>query len=431
MFLLPPQQPFLFMSLIPIGFREDTTNLEEVYIDSERHSVCFGQTGVGKSTYLANIAEHAIREGLGVTVIDPHGGIIESLLKRIPKWRTREVVLVNANKDRVAGVNIFSGGGTHDEKVGIVVDTFVKIFGSSFMFSSENVMRWACYAVLEGLPNPTLVDVKRFLKDKRFMKSVLSRVTNPNVLAEFAGYDTKEWEKKLVEQIAPVLNKLDQFLAHSLIRCLVGQKGKGVDFRKVLDRKQILLINLEGLGSRGAEMVGGFAFSQLFYASQRRADKSSIHTVVIDEAQKFISSPIDFVLAEARKFGLSLHLGTQILAALPVHIRESIFGNTGTSAVYRVGGVDAEILIKELASSLRPDFLQNLADYRALVRTLVYDEGRGAKRPVGPFLTRMHPPSQPRGDEQKKDVVIRESLKWFGKDRDFVLKKIDQELARL
>src|SRR5204863_2092279 len=134
--------------------------------------------------------------------------------------------------------------------------------------------------------------------------------------------------------------KLDQFLAHSLIRAIVGQRGKGVNLKTVLDRKQILLLNLEGLGNRGAEMVGGFAFSQLFFASQKRKDRQSTHTVVIDEAQKFISSPIDFVLAESRKHGLSLHLGTQIVAALPVNVQEAIFGNVATLAVYRVSGKD-------------------------------------------------------------------------------------------
>jgi hypothetical protein len=414
--------------LIPIGTREDTTNNEIVYIDPDRHSSCFGMTGVGKSTYLAALEEHSIRQGLGSMVIDPHGGIVDSALKRVPKSRTKDVILVNAQKDRVAGINIFEGDTSQDEKVAAVVDTFVKIFGSSFMFSSENVMRWACYAVLEGVQSPTLMDVKRFLKDKKFMKKVLSRVTNPNVLAEFEGYDTKDWERKRVEQIAPVLNKLDQFLAHSLIRCLVGQRGKGVDFKQVLDRKQILLINLEGLGNRGAEMVGGFAFSQLFFASQKRKDRKSIHTVVIDEAQKFISSPIDFVLAESRKFGLSLHLGTQIISALPLNIRESIFGNVATTAVYRVGGVDAEILIKELSTNQPAYRLQDLPDYRAFVRYLIYSQQKGAKHPVGPFLTRMNPPSDPKGDEQKRDVVIRESLKWFGRDREFILKKIDEEL---
>ena len=414
--------------LIPIGTREDTTNDEIVYIDDERHSACFGMTGVGKSTYLSTIVEQAIRSGRGVMVIDPHGGIVDAALKRIPKSRTKDVILVHAQKDRVAGINIFEGDASDDEKVAAIVDTFVKIFGTSFMFSSENVLRWACYAVLEGVQSPTLMDVKRFLKSKKFMAKVLSRVTNPNVLAEFEGYDTKDWERKRVEQIAPVLNKLDQFLAHSLIRCLVGQRGKGVDFKQVLDRKQILLINLEGLGNRGAEMVGGFAFSQLFFASQKRKDRKSIHMVVIDELQKFISSPIDFVLAESRKFGLSLHGGTQIVAALPVNIQEAIFGNVATTAIYRVSGKDAEILMKEMASSLRPDVLQNLADYRALVRYLVYSKQKGAKRPLGPFLTRMNPPSEPKGDEQKRDVVIRESLKWFGKDREFILKKIDEEL---
>lgn len=414
--------------LIPIGTNEDSVNHEIVCIDPDRHSSCFGMTGVGKSTYLAAIEENSIRQGMGSMVIDPHGGIVQAVLKRIPKSRTKDVILVDPQRDRVAGINFFEGAATNDEKVAAVVDTFVKIFGSSFMFSSENVMRWACYAVLEGCQSPTLMDVKRFLKDKKFMARVLSRVTNPNVLAEFEGYDTKDWERKRVEQIAPVLNKLDQFLAHSLIRAIVGQRGKGVNFKTVLDKKQILLLNLEGLGNRGAEMVGGFAFSQLFFASQKRKDRKSIHTVVIDEAQKFISSPIDFVLAESRKFGLSLHLGTQIISALPTNIREAIFGNVATTAVYRVGGVDAEILIKELSTNQPAYRLQDLPDYRAFVRYLAYSQQKDAKRPVGPILTRMNPPSEPKGDEQKRDVVIRQSLKTYGQDRQFILKKIDEEL---
>lgn len=413
--------------MIPIGTREDIPTPDIVSINPLRHSVCFGQTGVGKSTYLGHIAEWAIREGNGLTVIDPHGGIAEYLLKRIPRSRTKDVIYVNATKDKVAGINIFAGPGTNDEKVSAIVDTFIKIFGSSFMFSSENVLRWACYAVLET-PTPTLMTVKRFLKDKKFMRYVLQHCTNPNVLAEFEGYDSRDWERKRVEQVAPVLNKLDQFLANSLIRAVIGQTTKSFDFREVLDRKQILLINLEGLGNRGGEMIGGLAFSQLFFASLVRADRKSLHTVIIDEAQKFISSPIDFVLAESRKYGLSLHLGTQIVSALPVPIREAIFGNVGTSAIYRVSGVDAELLIKELSTDRQAHHLQDIPDYRAYVRTLVFDEQKQANRPTGPFLVRMHPPSSPRGDEQKKDLVIRESLNRFGKDRAYVLKKIDRSL---
>jgi len=416
------------MDRIPIGIREDTPTHEPISINPQRHSACFGQTGVGKSTYLCHIAEWAIREGNGLTVIDPHGGITDYLLKRIPRSRTKDVIYINANKDKVVGLNIFAGPGTNDEKVSAIVDTFIKIFGTSFMFSSENVLRWACYAVLE-LPSPTLLTVKRFLKEKKFMRYALSHCQNPNVLAEFDGYDTKEWERKRVEQVAPVLNKLDQFLANSLIRSVIGQTTKSFDFREVLDRKQILLINLEGLGTRGAEMIGGLAFSQLFFASQVRANRKNLHTVIIDEAQKFISSPIDFVLAESRKYGLSLHLGTQIVSALPIPIRESIFGNVGTSAIYRVSGVDAEILIKELSTNKQAQHLQDLADYRAYVRTLVFDDQKEAMRPTGPFLVRMNPPSNPRGDEQKRDVVIRESLQRFGQDREYVLRKIDRALA--
>ena len=419
---LPAMEP------IPIGTREDTTTHETFYLeDRRRHLVCWGMTGVGKSTLLQNIAEWNIREGLGCTVIDPHGSIVESLLTRIPKGRTRDVIYINPQLQRVIGVNIFAGVGTIDQKVSAVVDAFRKMFSDAWGYQSEQILRWSLYTILEG-HTPTFLTLGRLINDPAYRVKVTKKLKNKNAKAFFEHLDSKSMEKFRAERLAPLANKVDQFVTNELLQAVFGQTAEAFDFRDAIDTNKIILCNVSegGIGKQEAAILGGFIFSKLFFAGLSRQDihesQRKLHTIIVDEFQNFITAPIDYVLAESRKYGLYLGLGTQTAAALPVNIRTAIFGNVANNAVYRVGGQDAELLNKELSTNLPPYLLQDLPDYRAYIRKLVYFEKLDAMKPVGPFLVRMFPPSKKYGDEQEKEKVIYESLKRYGQDKAKILK---------
>jgi DNA helicase HerA-like ATPase len=49
-----------------------------------RHGWLLGKSGTGKSTLLRNIVVQAIRNDLGIAVIDPHGDLIFDILNYIP-----------------------------------------------------------------------------------------------------------------------------------------------------------------------------------------------------------------------------------------------------------------------------------------------------------------------------------------------------------
>src|SRR5437667_2814910 len=64
----------------------------EVSIDGQtrrKHLAIFGKSGVGKTTLIRNAAVADLHAGNGVTVIDPHGSLIEDLLQSIPRRRNR------------------------------------------------------------------------------------------------------------------------------------------------------------------------------------------------------------------------------------------------------------------------------------------------------------------------------------------------------
>ena len=75
---------------LPIGIKDDSIfeRDERLAIPSDarrKHMAVFGATGSGKSTLLRNMIAWGIASGLGVTVVDPHGGLIDIIDNHIPR----------------------------------------------------------------------------------------------------------------------------------------------------------------------------------------------------------------------------------------------------------------------------------------------------------------------------------------------------------
>jgi DNA helicase HerA-like ATPase len=57
-----------------------------------KHCTIFGKSGVGKTTLLRNMVLSDLRDDQGFTLIDPRGGLIEDVLRTIPRHRTNDVI---------------------------------------------------------------------------------------------------------------------------------------------------------------------------------------------------------------------------------------------------------------------------------------------------------------------------------------------------
>src|SRR5881398_446242 len=80
--------------------------------DRGKHCARFSKSGVGKTTRIHNMAVADIEAGNGLTVVDPHGSLIEDLLAAIPRHRTNDVIYLNpADPARVIGLNVLQSVG--------------------------------------------------------------------------------------------------------------------------------------------------------------------------------------------------------------------------------------------------------------------------------------------------------------------------------
>jgi len=123
-----------------------------------------------------------------------------------------------------------------------------------------------------------------------------------------------------------------------------------------------------------------------------------------------------FILAEARKYKLSLFLTHQYIDQVHEKIRSAIFGNVGTIISFRIGAGDATQIAKEFHPVFNEDDLINLPRYSMYLKLMI--DGATSQ----PFSAVTLPPKTV--TESFKEKVIALSRKKYGRERAEVEKGI-------
>lgn len=419
---------------LPLGYKTHAKDSQDVsYLIPEtrtRHTALFGKSGVGKTTLMRNMALWDIWNGSGVTAVDPHGQLIDELLEHIPRSRTNDVIYFKpADLARVASLNILEKVPRAYQPlvVSSIVSTFKALFPNGWGQQSEYLLTNFCFALIAQDEPTTLLDILRLITDSSYRERIFSNVQD-GVLQSFYRTYEHDWDDdQRAKASAPLLNKVSAFATNPLLRAVIGQPKSSFSFRDVMDEEKILLCDLSkgALGEDIASLLGSLITTKLYLASLSRQDIPEAHRIphyfYIDEVHNFTHGiDLSAILAEARKYRLSLTVATQTLAQLRRHNDEivaSIFGNCGTLASFRVSGDDAGILAKEFASDVIATQLENLPDYELYVRTLIYSEGSSALMASQAQRITAYPPFQNNKDAQDSQRVVRASFERYTQPR--------------
>lgn len=350
------------------NFRHNRTKFGIKTDDRRKHTYIIGKSGMGKSKLMEGFIEEDIQRGNGLAVIDPNGDLIYDVLKKIPDHRIDDVIILDpADHEFPVGFNpleLKDESMKHFVAQGFV-KTMEKMFGHSWGPRLEYILNYTVLALLE-YPDRTVLGIVRMLTDKDFRKKVVAEVKDPVVKkfwnVEFATYN----DRFASEAVAPILNKVGQFTASSLIRNMIGQPKGAFDLREAMDSKKIILINLSTgrLGEVNSGLMGGMIITKLQLAAMSRADTKPEDRVdfflYVDEFQHFATESFATILSEARKYKLSLTIANQYIAQMDEKVREAVFGNVGTMVAFKVGAVDAGFLEKELNPPFEVNDIINL-----------------------------------------------------------------------
>lgn len=338
-----------------------------------RHMHVIGATGTGKSSLLLKLITQDIEQGRGITVLDPHGDLIDEVIKHIPDERLKDVVLVDpADTEYPIGLNLLSAY-SDAEKIILSSDmvALFRRFSTSWGDQMTSVLANAIDAILESKNGGTLIDLRRLLVEPNFRNKFLQTVENPNILY----YWTNEFQLLPKNTVGPILTRLDTFLRPRIVRNMMAQK-EGLNFHEILNGQKILLVKLaQGLiGEDNSYLLGTLIVAKLHQAAQARQnlspDERTPFYFYIDEFQNFITPSMSAILSGARKYGLGLILAHQDLEQLvrrDTELANSVLSNPAIRVCFKCGDNDASKLEKGFSHFDSTD-LQSLSIGQAIVR---------------------------------------------------------------
>jgi len=350
--------------------------------DRTKHVYVIGKTGMGKSTLLENMAVQDIQNGEGMCIIDPHGKTADLLLEYVPKERINDVIYIAPfDVEHPISFNVLES--VDPDKRHLVVSglmsTFKKIWVDAWSARMEYILTNTLLALLEA-PNSTLLGVNKMLSEKEYRKEIVSYIKDPSVKAfwtkEFAGYT----ERMAAEAVPAIQNKVGQFTANPLIRNMIGQPQSSFDFRKAMDTRKIIIINLSKgrIGDENMKLLGGLLVTKIYLSAMSRADLTDRAMSImpnfylyVDEFQNFANESFADILSEARKYKLNLTIAHQYIEQMDEQVRAAVFGNVGTMIIFRVGATDAEVLEKELMPSFTAEDLVNLGFAQIYLKLMI------------------------------------------------------------
>ncbi len=395
--------------------------------DRQRHMYIIGKSGSGKTVFIQTLALQDIMRGEGVCVLDPHGDMIEWLLGHIPKSRIDDVVLFDpSDLDRPVGLNMLEVNqeSQQDMATSEMISIFYKLFppemiGPMFEHHMRNVM-------LTLMADPgnqgTIAEIPRMFSDNDFQKAWVAKVKNPVVRSYWENEVAKTSDFHKSEMLGYLISKVGRFVEDTMMRNIIGQQKSGFNFREIMDKKKILLVNLAKgkTGEVNSSLLGMIIVSKLQMAALARADmpeeERSDFYLYIDEFQNFITDSISTILSEARKYRLNLIVGHQYMGQLvkdgKTDIRDAILGNVGSTFVSRIGPEDAETLEKLYSPTFAGYDLINSDKYTWYAK-LIVDNTQ-----VKPFTLKTFPP--PKTDPKLAAAIKQLARLKYGRDRAIV-----------
>ena len=405
--------------------------------DRQRHFYIVGQTGVGKSWLLANMAIQDIKAGKGVCFIDPHD-TFEMILERIPPERVEDVIYFDPSlTDRPMGFNVMEC--EKEEQKDFVTSSIINlmyklydpyktgIVGPRFEHAIRNIM-----LTVMTEPGATFIEIVRALTDPSYVQMLLPKVTDPMVRRYWTDQiaQTNDFHKS--EVLDYIVSKFGRFITNTMMRNIIGQSTSSFNFRKAMDEGKILIINLAkgSIGEENSAFLGLVLIPKILIAAMSRQDTPEPlrkdFYLYVDEFQNFATQDFAVIMSEARKYHLNLIVGNQFISQMDDEIKNAVFGNVGSICSFRVGISDAGFLVNQFKPTFNEHDLLNLPVGNAYLKTMV----NGI--PQSPFSLNITADEVKKpGNKELAEMIKKLSSLKYGRPREIVESEIGKRAKPL
>lgn len=387
----------LFRGDIKLGLVQDFGKERELRItdqDLSCHAFVVGKTGTGKSTLLKSMIASAIEENnQAVFVLDPHGDLVEDLLRWMPAKQQQRVVHVDfSDLENPPGLNIFEVHSDAEREfvIGETDQMFLNMYGADIwgpriQDAYRNLATLLCLKQEGRGTLPDMLWMLESLEDDDKFEAFKRLATERRMFSTCLFLDQVRRKRygdgSLAELTAYFRAKFSPFSDSPYLKNILGQRHSTLDFRGFIKRKNVCLFNLAKgrMSSRYSSLLGTLLTTKLFHAALSSTEipfnRRPASVVFMDEFQNFVSPTLQDILSEARKFKLRLVLANQFLSQVnrrtaldkgQVDLLDAITGNVGSLIAFRLSLPDAERIQGEFGPPLEAQQIASLPNWHAI-----------------------------------------------------------------
>ena len=318
----------------------------------DKHSFIVGASGSGKSKLISlfvdRLSRTALKMNYRVVVIDPHDSIAPDFT------HIEDKQMVNFNKQ---STELFAGAESDITAATELTSTLFKsLLADQFNPKVDRTLRFSLF-VLFTAQNMTLDNLKRFLTDLEFRTQVVGHVSGyvPENIIKFFGADFNELRNKYYnEAILPVVSLVDEM---QMLPTLVGEGDLSLHKTIQDNFLTVFSLNKVSMGEKVVKTVAGLLIQQIFLLAQARAFNQKV-ILIIDEVSVIQNPALASILAEARKFNLSVILSQQYFGQVEKDLRDAIFANVFNYYAFKVSEEDARALEGNLNIELPKELVE-------------------------------------------------------------------------
>ena len=396
------------------------SNVQKLSISPEaalEHTIILGPTGSGKSTAMLNLILADINAGRSVLVLDPKADLVTNILERIPVSRADDVVVINPADDHPVGFNPLSLPGDSTLIADAILAVFKEIFSDNWGIRTQDVLS-AALMTLCATKDATLLWLPALLMDENFREKITKDIKDKIALKPFWDTFSNLRPAEREQWVAPVLNKVRQFLFRPGLRGILGQSDPKFQLTDLFYQRKIVLVPLNKgvIGAESAKLLGSLIIGLSWTLALSRAnippEKRHLVSLYIDELQDYLSLPTDLsdALAQARGLGVGITMAHQYRAQLPREIQAGVDANARNKIVFGLNASDARDI-----AAMAPDL--TMLDFMSLPRYHVYSNFMYYGRPTGWIQGKTCPPI--RMLHTAADISARSQIR-YGRPRDEV-----------
>jgi type IV secretory pathway TraG/TraD family ATPase VirD4 len=296
------------------------------------------------------------------------------MLEIVPEKRKDEVVVIDPSDHSPVGFNPFAFKNYRNKTLiaDAVLAVLKEIFAENWGIRSQDVLSGTLLTLAET-EDASLLWLPALLTNDSFRQKITDKITDKIGLKPFWEQFEAMKESERRQEIAPVLNKMRQFLFRPGLRNVLGQFQPKFDLTDLFRKRRIVLVPLNKgvIGAESARLLGslivGLTWTLALSRTSEPMERRHIVSIFIDELQDYLSLPTDLsdALAQARGLGVALTLAHQYRDQLPPEIRAGVDANARNKIVFGLSSNDA----KDMAA-MAPEL--STLDFMTLLRYQVY-----------------------------------------------------------